>query len=134
MWDLPKAQRLLQRGERDCGVFVFAELSGVPEQTIRDEMPGATLGEVSVQGWMTWLQEKGFQVTKREGCPNDIVPCAHLVANNPQSERDFHWVFRDADGDVHNPDPAFSCMSANDPRMRSLEFYDVHWLTITVEP
>jgi hypothetical protein len=62
----------------------------------------------------------GFEVTRRQGCDDVEVPCAHLVADCPQSAADFHWVYRDADGDVHDPSPVSMAMWANHPDMRSL--------------
>jgi hypothetical protein len=133
MWKLPKPQRLHQKGERDCSVPVFAALTGLPEDQVRSEMPGAACGEVSVKDWMERLERKGFIVTKHQGCAADLCPCVHLVASTPQSLTDFHWIFRDKDGDVHDPSPVFTYMPADDPRMRSLEFYDRQELTLTVQ-
>ena len=82
--------------------------------------------------WIEWLEGRGFTVRKREGCPDDIAPCAHLVAHLPQSGSDFHWVYRDAEGDVHDPSPVSTCMGADDPRMRNLNFYETKQLTISV--
>jgi hypothetical protein len=132
MWKLPKPQRLHQSGDRDCSVPVFAALSGLTEDQVRAELPGAVLGEVTVDGWIAWLESKGFRVTKHQGCPSDIVPCAHLVGNMPRSQADFHWIFRDGDGDVHDPSPVFSCVPADDPRIRSLSYYSEHVLTLTL--
>jgi len=117
-----KAQRLFQRSERDCGVAVFAALATIPEATIRCELPDAVLGRVSEEGWINWLTAKGFVVTRRDGCPGDILPCAHLVM--PPYPRDkTHWVFRDEDGDVHDPSSRFQAMSADNLDMRRLAAY-----------
>jgi hypothetical protein len=111
-------------------VPVFAALTGVSEDQLRTEMPGAARGEVSVDGWINWLQRRGFKVTRHQGCPANIFPCAHLVGNMPQSHADFHWIFRDSDGDVHDPSPVFTYMPADDPRIRSLEYYKEQVLTL----
>ena len=132
MWKLPKPQLLAQRGARDCSVSVFAQLSGTPEEQLRRELPSAVSGQISVDEWIVWLQGKGLDVVKRRGCPDDMVPCAHLVGNMPQSVEDFHWVFRDIDGNVHDPSPVFMYFPADDPRMKTLDFYSEQVLTITV--
>jgi hypothetical protein len=133
VWKLPKPQGLHQRDERDCSVSVFAALTGLSEDQVRAEMPSAELGEVTVAEWMAWLESNGFTVTKHQGCPTDIGPCAHLVAQRPQSNRDFHWIYRDEEGDVFDPSPVFMFMPADDERMRSLSLYSVHVLTLTVQ-
>lgn len=129
---LPKPQSLHQKHERDCGVCVFAALAAVSEEEILADLPDANLGTVSVDGWQEWLESKGFTVTKREGCRADIVPCAHLVANVLHSQEDGHWVFRDEDGDIHDPSPVTMYMPADDERMRSLEMYTMKILTLSV--
>ena len=123
---------LAQRDARDCSVPVFARLAGIPEEQFRNEMPRAQIGQISVDELVAWLELKCFQVLKRPGCPDDLLPCAHLVGNMPQSLSDFHWIFRDADGDVHDPSPVFQFFPADDPRMRALNFYSERVLTITV--
>lgn len=126
----PKPQKLHQKSERDCGVCVFAELAGVSEEEVCGDLPDAHLGTVSVDGWKQWLQEKGFTVLQREGCPDDIVPCAHLVAHVMYSPNDAHWVYRDSDGDVHDPSEDF--VPADDQRMRNLLFYSEKILTLSL--
>jgi hypothetical protein len=130
---LPKAQRLFQTSERDCSVPVFAALADVSEDEVCQDLPNVRLGEVSVEKWEAWLKTKGFDARRREGCSSDELPCAHLVAlYDPRDERDFHWIYRDSDGDVHDPSPTFSAMPANDPRMRDLSCYHTKVLTISV--
>jgi hypothetical protein len=129
---IPKPQKLHQKHERDCGVPVFAELAGVSEEHLLRDLPTAHLGTVSVDGWRTWLEGKGFTVLQREGCPDDIVPCAHLVANAMNTKEDAHWVFRDEDGDVHDPSEPSRFMPADDPRMRDLAVFSMKILTISV--
>lgn len=129
---LPKPQRLLQRSDRDCGVCVFATLAGVSEEEVLADFPDADLGTVPVDGWRAWLESKGFAVSQRDGCPTDVVPCAHLVANVLYTKEDAHWVFRDEDGDVHDPSPVAMHMPADDQRMRSLSFYAMKVLTLSV--
>jgi hypothetical protein len=130
---LPKPQKLRQGSERDCSVPVFAALAGVSEDQVRRDLPRSHSGQVSVLEWMTWLEKKGLPVLKRDGCPSDIVPCAHLVASHPPRDHtDFHWIYRDADGDVHDPSPVFEAMPADDPRMRDLSLYTQQVLTISV--
>jgi len=120
----PKRQMLRQKTDRDCSVPVFAALTGISEIQICQKLPLAPQQEVTVSDWMTWLREKGFQPHKRDGCLTDIVPCAHLVGpTDPRSARHFHWVYRDEDGDVHDPDPSFAAMPADDLRMRDLSMY-----------
>lgn len=130
--DCVKPQMFHQTSEpRDCGVFVFAALAGVSEDEIRRDLPEAHLGEVSVDGWISWLEEKGFTVLPRRGCPDDIVPCAHLVALNELRDG-AHWIYRDREGDVHDPNSAQRYVQADDPRMKSLSFYSEKVLTISV--
>ena|ERR1017187_7184737 len=128
---LPKPQTLFQRCERDCGVVVFAKIAGVSYEEVCNDLPEAHLGTVSVDGWTGWLEQKGFKVLKQEGCPDNIVPCAHLVA--PIDDRRYcHWIYRDAEGDIHDPAPSFAAMPADDPRMRNLSCYECKVLTISV--
>lgn len=129
---LPKPQKLGQKSERDCGVCVFAALAGVSEEELLSDIPDAHLGTVSVNGWIDWLQTKGFAVSRHEGCPTDVVPSAHLVAHVMYSEKDAHWVYRDEDGDVHDPSPVAMYMYADDARMKELSFYSMKILTLSV--
>lgn len=129
---LPKPQRLHQKHNRDCGVCVFAELAGVSEEEVLADLPDAHLGTVTVDGWRAWLEGKGLKVSKSEGCPADNVPCAHLVANALYTKEDAHWVFRDEDGDIHDPSPVAMYMPADDERMRSLSTYAIKILTLSV--
>jgi len=132
-FNLPKQQRLRQELERACSVPVFAVLAGVSEDKVCRDLPGAALGQVTVQEWISWLEKRSLRVLKRDGWPTDIVPCAHLVATRqPRDERDFHWVYRDADGDVHDPSPMFEAMPADDPRMRNLSLYAEKVLTLAI--
>ena len=129
----PKQQKLRQGTERGCSVPVFAALAGVLEDEVCRDLQMALDGLVSVQGWMDWLTAQGLDPLKRDGCPADIVPCAHLVGPlQPRNASDFHWVYRDEDGDVHDPDPSFAAMPADDPRMRDLSPYARKELTISV--
>jgi hypothetical protein len=105
----------------------------VSEEEVLADLPEAYLGTVTVDGWRAWLESKGFTVTKREGCPADVVPCAHLVANALYTKEDAHWVFRDEDGDVHDPSPVSMYMPADDERMRNLTIYAMKILTLSVE-
>jgi hypothetical protein len=130
---LPKPQILRQESDRDCSVPVFAALAGVSETKVLRDLPHAALGQVSVLEWMDWLEAQGLSALKRDSCPSDIVPCAHLVASHPPRDHtDFHWIYRDADGDVHDPSPVFEAMSADDPRMKDLSSYHQQVLTISV--
>lgn len=130
---LPKTQSLLQRHERDCGLVVFSALAGVSREDLCTDLPDAPLGLVSVDRWEAWLQSKGFEVLRRDGCPEDVVPCAHLVGpDNPGANHDSHWVYRDADGDIHDPSPVFQAMAADDPRIRNLSHYGMKLLTISL--
>ena len=129
----PKPQMLRQRTDRDCSVPVFAALARVSEAELCRELPAAPEQRISVNGWMTWLSEKGLDPLKRDGCPADIVPCAHLVGPvQPRGPKDFHWIYRDENGDVHDPDRSFEAMPADDPRMRELTVYATKVLTISV--
>jgi hypothetical protein len=114
-------------------VPVFAELAGVPEADVMRDLPGAALGQVSVDGWKAWLAGRGWLVEQLDGCPADRVPCAHLVANCPQTLEDFHWVYRDENGDVHDPGSVSLILPADHPHMRELMAYDTHQLTIIVK-
>lgn len=129
----PVSQRLEQSAERDCGVPVFAALAGVSEDELCADLPGARKGDVTVDGWKNWLRQKGFDVLDREGCPDDIIPCAHLVGpENPINRSDFHWIYRDEHGNVHDPSPVWKYMPANDDRVKSLQYYLRKQLTISV--
>ena len=129
---LPKPQKLHQKHDRDCGVCVFAALADITEHDLLVDLPDAHFGTVSVNGWKEWLQSKGFTVTQNDGCPDEIVPCAHLVAHVLYSEKDAHWVYRDRDGDVHDPSPVALYMPADDPRMKNLSCYSHNILTLSV--
>jgi hypothetical protein len=52
-----------------------------------------------------------------------LNPGFHLAAichsPEPTCQQDFHRVYRDADGDVHNLAPYNENMPAEDPRMRN---------------
>lgn len=129
----PKAQKLRQESDRDCSVPVFASLAGVSEDEVRRDLPQAALGRVRYLEWIGWLEKRGAKVTLCEGCPSDIAPCAHLVATHqPRDDGDFHWVYRDADGDVHDPSPSFAAMPADDPGMKNLSVYAQRVLTLSV--
>jgi hypothetical protein len=93
---LPKPQMLRQKSERDCSVPVFASLVGITEEEVLRDIPEAALGQVTVDGWKIWLRGRDFDVLQRDGCPSDILPCAHLVSLPiPSSKEDFHWIYRD---------------------------------------
>lgn len=128
----PTLQRLLQTSDRSCSVSVFASLACISEQEVEVDLPGAAHGEVSVEQWEQWLSSRGLRTQRLEGCPLEYVPCAHLVANFPQNLRDFHWVYRDENGDVHDPSPTTLTLGANHPHMRQLKSYDTHQLTIAI--
>jgi hypothetical protein len=128
---LPKPQRLLQRQARDCGVVVFAEMAGVSYEDVLNDLPGADLSPISVDAWENWIKSKGFAVQREQGCPQGLVPCAHLVST-VDDNRFCHWVYRDDDGDVHDPSPRSIHFAADDPRMRNLSLYDFHVLTVSV--
>ena len=121
---LPKQQKLRQETERGCSVPVFAALAGVSEDEVRRDLPDAELGLVDVVRWESWLATKGFKIQERDGGPADIAPCVHLVApHRPRDKYDFHWVYRDEEGDVHDPSPVYAALGADDPRMKSLSVY-----------
>jgi len=130
---LPKPQELRQGAERDCSVPVFSRLAGIPEDQVRLDLPDAAKGKISVEQWKGWLESKRFEVLERTGGPDDILPCAHLVGPVAlRSNEDCHWIFRDADGDVHDPSEVFQHMPANDTRMKDLSVYDQKILTLSV--
>lgn len=128
---LPKPQTLHQKFERDCGVCVFARLAGISEDQVRAELPAAHLGKISVDEWQLWLEAKGFVVTRRDGSSDDAVPCAHLVSHGAITPEDFHWVYRDEEGDVLDPNPVNQFMAADDPRMKQLDVYAEKILTLS---
>jgi hypothetical protein len=129
----PQHQMLRQKRDRDCSVPVFSALTGISEDEICRELPLAPEQGVTVDGWMDWLTAKGLEPLKRQGCPDDIVPCVHLVGPlYPQARTHFHWVYRDAEGDVHDPHPSVAAMPADDPRMRDLSIYGTKVLTISI--
>jgi hypothetical protein len=128
---LPKPQRLHLTSERDCGVAVFAALTGISENEIRHDLPEAHFGEVSVDGWTRWLQRKGLEIRRQAACSDDFVPCAHLVALDERRDG-AHWIHRDDDGDIHDPSPTFRYFAADDARMRSISFYPEKVLTLSV--
>jgi len=118
-------------GPRDCSVPVFAALTGISEDEIRHDLPEAHLGRVSVDEWARWLDKKGFAALIRPGCPDDIVPCAHLVALD-ERRAGAHWIYRDGQGNIHDPNPAQRYVPADDPRMKSISFYPEKVLTVSV--
>jgi hypothetical protein len=129
----PKQQMLRQKTGHDCSVPVFSALTGIAEDEICRELPSAPEQGVTVDGWMDWLTANGREPLKRQGCPDDIVPCVHLVGpTSPRARTHFHWVYRDAEGDVHDPDPSVVAMAADDPRMRELSIYGTKMLTISI--
>jgi hypothetical protein len=129
----PKQQTLRQKTGHDCSVPVFSALTGISEDEICRELPLAAEQGVTVDGWMDWLTARGREPLKRQGCPDDILPCVHLVGpSNPQAPTDFHWVYRDAEGDLYDPHPSVAAMSADDSRMRELSIYGTKVLTISI--
>ncbi len=128
-----KPQKLRQLSGRDCGVEVFSELAGSTRSELLNDLPSALDGTVRPDQWEEWLSSKGFTVTRHEGCEQYDLPCAHLVGNHPMSNSDFHWVYRDPDGDIHDPSPVLQIFCANDSKLRSLSFYDTKVLTISVK-
>jgi hypothetical protein len=112
-------------------VLVFAALADTSYEDVLADLPGAHLGTVTVDGWIGWLQGRGWTVTRQDGCPTDIVPCAHLVAPVPNPEY-CHWVYRDSEGDVHDPTPVSLAMPADSEWMRNLKMYDHKILTVSV--
>ncbi len=124
---------LSQNGDRDCSVPVFARLAGISENELLSELPQARLGEIDHRQWIDWLKDRKLSVEVHEGCPTDVVSCAHLVSlHEPRDRADFHWIYRDEEGDVHDPSPSFAAMPADDARMRALEPYLIKALTIVV--
>lgn len=112
----PKQQMLRQKTDKDCSVPVFSALTDISEDEICRELPLAPKQGVTVDAWMDWLAAKGLEPLKRQGSPDDIVPCVHLVGpTNPQALTHFHWVYRDAEGDLHDPHPSVAAMPADDP-------------------
>ena len=111
---------------------VFARLAGISEDQLRAELPDAQLGKVSVDEWQKWIEAKGFVVTRRDGCSDDAVPCAHLVSHGANTLEDFHWVYRDEEGDVLDPNPVNQFVPADDPRMKQLDVYSDKILTLSV--
>jgi hypothetical protein len=130
---LPKQQMLRQKTDHDCSVPVFSALTDISEDQICLELPLAPKQGVSVDGWMEWLTAKELKPLKRQGCPDDIVPCVHLVGpSNPKAPTDCHWIYRDAEADVHDPHPSNAAMPADDPRMKDLSLYGTKVLTISI--
>jgi hypothetical protein len=127
---MPKPQRLRQRFDRDCGVAVFAAIAGVPYEQVCHDLPEAHEGAVSVDGWISWLEKRGFTVLRQNGCAASVVPCAHLVAVINSSEH-CHWVYRDDEGDVHDPSSVFAAMPADHPTMKELSCYEYKVLTLS---
>jgi hypothetical protein len=133
LFKFPKQQMLRQKTNHDCPVPVFSALTGILEDDICRELPLASEQGVTVDGWMDWLTKKGLGPLRRQGCPDDIVPCVHLVGpTNPQTPTHFHWVYRDAEGDVHDPHPSVAAMPADDPLMRELSICGTKVLTISI--
>jgi len=128
---MPKAQCHFQRADRDCGVVVFAALTGVPYEDVLRDIPDADLGTVTLNGWVDWLMKRGFKVTRRDGYWTDIVPCAHMVSP-VHPWRELHWVYRDEEGDVHDPSHATQAKPADDPFMTELQLYEWKLETISV--
>jgi hypothetical protein len=130
-FNLPKPQRHFQRDERDCGVAVFAALAGLTYEEVLRDLPDARLGTVTVDGWKAWLEQRGFTVSHLVGCPDNIFPCAHLVA--PVDDVTCcHWVYRDEEGDIHDPSPVSRAMPADSAWMKNLSMYKCKVLTLSV--
>jgi len=125
---------LRQKEDRDCSVPVFSKLARISEEELLLELPHAKAGQVDHHQWLEWLRGKNLgDVRMVEGCPTDLANCAHLVsAHQPRDQADFHWIYRDEEGDVQDPSSCFAAMPADDPRMKSLEPYPFKVLTIVV--
>ena len=112
---------------------MFGALTGLSVEDICRDLPDARTGGVSVFRWESWLKGIGLVVLRRDGCPTDILPCAHLVTlDTPRSFDDCHWVYRDEDGDVHDPSPVFEALDADTKWMRNLGSYEGKLLTISI--
>jgi len=114
-------------------VSVFAALAEITQEELKAEMTGAESGLVTVDQWLEWMKRRKPGVQKLQGCPTDLVNCAHLVSeHHPRGLDDFHWIYRDKEGDVHDPSPSYMYMPADDERMRCLQQYRHQELTIWV--
>jgi len=105
-------QRLRQEGDMDCGVSVFAELTGLSRQEILHDLPEAVNG-LSADQAIAYLQGKGIQVHIYPSECQHPLPCAHLV----QSGGGYHWVYQAVNGGIHDPSPSFECVP---PRLVNL--------------
>jgi hypothetical protein len=110
---------------------VFAELAGIPYEDVLNDLPNAHLGTITVDGWTEWLETKGFTVSGQPGCPDGVVPCAHLVALADHPDY-YHWIYRDGDGDIYDPSDMFAAMPEYDPWMRMLSPYQCKRWTISI--
>jgi hypothetical protein len=132
-YKFPKQQNLRQESERGCSVPVFAKLAGISKDELLTQVPEAALGKVTHLQWKSWLETRFPSVVLLDGCPTDTVPCAHLVGPAyPGSPGDYHWIYRDSEGDVYDPSGQCDAMPADHPDMRNLVPFSTKVLTITV--
>ena len=122
----PVPQRLRQYGDMDCGLSVFAELTGISREQILLDKPCAAVG-LTIDQWEEYFRSKGFGVTRYQSDESYPLPCAHLV-NTGSS---FHWIYQSSEG-VFDPSPAFQYMPADDPRMLTFSVYLRRILAICV--
>lgn len=123
-------QRLRQQGDMDCGVSVFAELTGLSREEILRDVPEALNGLTADQ-WKAYLARKGVRLRDYGRDGPYPLPCAHLVETSPNSNS-FHWIYQAENGGIHDPSPVFEC---GPPRTIKLAtHYGAKVLTVGVEP
>jgi hypothetical protein len=110
----------------DCGLYVFAELTGLSRAEILQDRPKAETG-ITVEEWEAYLRAKGYIVRRYQPDEPYPLPCAHLV----DTGGGYHWIFQ-TDRGVFDPSPVFRYMSADDVRMLSFSAYAARILTIAV--
>lgn len=117
-------QRLRQQGDMDCGVSVFAELTGFSREQIISELPGAENGK-TVSEWEEYLGSKGFSVTRYISDQKYPLPCAPLV----DSGASYHWIYQAGDGGIHDPSPVFQFVP---PKVLNFSYYGARILSVAI--
>jgi hypothetical protein len=110
----------------DCGLHVFAELTGLSRAEILHDRPNAENG-LTVEEWEAYLRAKGYVVRRYQPHKSYPLPCAHLVFTGGG----YHWIFQ-TDRGVFDPSPVLQYMPADDPRMVNFSVYAARIIAIAV--